>query len=146
MRRLLRDNGLSITLVSVFLLIWLAGQTTTGLRTYNAERRQDGETEVSFGRYLTTAHFGEATFENWESEFLQIGMYVVLTVKLVQRGSSESRPLDDSIPQDEDPDDHRDDPDPPWPVRRGGPWLAIYKNSLSMTFRLCSLPRSCCTR
>jgi hypothetical protein len=134
MRRFLRNNSLSIALVGAFLLIWLAGQTSAGLRTYNAERRQDGDTEVSFGRYLTTAHFGEATFENWESEFLQMGMYVVLTVKLRQRGSSESKPLDELTPQDEDPRGHRDDPAAPWPVRRGGAWLAIYKNSLSLTF------------
>jgi hypothetical protein len=133
-RRFLRNNGLSVALVGAFLLIWLVGQTTTGLRTYNAERRQDGDTEVSFASYLTTAHFGEATFENWESEFLQMGMYVVLTVKLRQLGSSESKPLDKSTPQDEDPNDHRDDPAAPWPVRRGGAWLAIYKNSLSLTF------------
>jgi hypothetical protein len=134
MRRFLRNNSLSIALVSSFLLIWLVGQTSAGLRTYNAERRQDGQSEVSFGRYLTTSHFGEATFENWESEFLQMGMYVVLTVKLRQLGSSESKPFDESTPQDEDPLDHRDDAEAPWPVRRGGAWLAIYKNSLSLTF------------
>ena len=82
--------------------------------------------------YLRTAHFGEATFENWESEFLQMGMYVVLTTKLRQKGSSESKPLEGSTPQDEDPSDHRDDADAPWPVRRGGAVLALYRNSLSI--------------
>jgi hypothetical protein len=133
-RRFFRNNSLSVEVVAAFLLIWLVGQTTAGLRTYNAERRQDGEPEVTFGTYLTTAHFGEATFENWESEFLQMGMYVVLTVKLRQRGSSESKPLDKPSSQDEDPLDHRDDPAAPWPVRRGGAWLALYRNSLSLTF------------
>jgi len=133
-RRFFRNNSLSITVLTVFLLIWLVGQTTVGLRTYNAERRQDGESEVSFAKYLTTAHFGEATFENWESEFLQMGMYVVLTVKLRQRGSAESKPIDGSTPQDEDPREHRDDPGVPWPVRRGGIWLSVYKNSLSLAF------------
>lgn len=133
-RRILCDNGLSIAVVGMFLLIWMAGQTSAGLRTYNAEQRSDGRSEVSFTRYLTTAHFGEATFENWESEFLQMGMYVVLTVRLRQRGSSESKPLEGSTPQDEDPRLHRDDPDAPWPVRRGGVWLAVYQRSLSLTF------------
>jgi hypothetical protein len=68
MRRFLKRNGLSVAVVSIFLLIWLVGQTTAGLRTYNADRRQSGEQQVSFAKYLTTAHFGEATFENWESE------------------------------------------------------------------------------
>ncbi len=128
----LRRNALGITVISCFLVIWLFGQTISGYRTYNQELRRDHETAVSFPRYLTTAHFGEATFENWESEFLQMGMYVVLTVKLRQRGSAESKPFDEDVEQDEDPKKHRTDPDAPWPVRRGGAWLALYRNSLSL--------------
>jgi hypothetical protein len=128
----LRHNGLSVTVITTFLVIWFGGQTLAGLKSYNAERRLDGASELTFGEYLTSAHFGEATFENWESEFLQMGMYVVLTVKLVQRGSAESRPVDEPIPQDEDPAGHRDDPHAPWPVRRGGAWLEVYKRSLSL--------------
>ena len=119
MKRLLRENGLSVTVVATFLVIWFGGQTVAGLHSYNVERRLDGEQQLSFGEYLSSAHFGEATFENWESEFLQMGMYVLLTVKLVQRGSAESRPVDEPVPQDEDPAAHRQDPGAPWPVRRG---------------------------
>ena len=131
-----KRNSLGIAVVTIFLLLWLVGQTPAGLRTYNAERRANHLSVVSFWRYLTTAHFGEATFENWESEFLQMGMYVVLTVKLRQRGSAESKPLDESTPQDEDPQAHAGDNEAPWPVRRGGTWLTIYKNSLSLSFLL----------
>lgn len=133
MRRLLRDNSLSIVVVCLFLLIWLGGQSVAGMRSYNEEQREHGEATVSYGTYLTTAHFGEATFENWESEFLQMGAYVLLTVWLRQRGSAESRDPD----ADDGPDraeDHRDDPDAPWPVRRGGLALAVYRHSLSMGF------------
>ena len=133
MRRFLRNDGLSLVVVGTFLAIWLIGQTWAGMRTYNGERRDNGNSEVSFAHYLTSAHFGEATFENWESEFLQMAMYVVLTVKLRQRGSAESKPIDDASPQDEDPKLHRHDPGAPWPVRRGGAWLALYRNSLSLT-------------
>lgn len=132
MRRFFKNNGLSVVVGAAFLIIWLAGQTTAGLRSYNAERRQDDQSQISFAKYLTTAHFGEATFENWESEFLQIGMYVILTVKLRQRGSAESKPFDQTSAQDEDPDEHRNDIDAPWPVRRGGFVLSVYKNSLSL--------------
>ena len=128
----LRENGLSVVVLATFLVIWFGGQTLAGLKSYNAERRLDGASELTFGEYLTSAHFGEATFENWESEFLQMGMYVVLTVKLVQRGSAESRPVGEAIPQDADPTGHRDDPNAPWPVRRGGAWLWVYKRSLSL--------------
>lgn len=132
MRRVLRENGLSVVVIVAFLAIWAGGQTVAGMRTYNSERRLEGESAVSFGRYLTSAHFGEATFENWESEFLQMGMYVALTVKLRQRGSAESKPLAGPFPQDEDPAAHRDDPHAPWPVRRGGGWLVVYRHSLSL--------------
>jgi hypothetical protein len=72
-------------------------------------------------------------FENWESEFLQMGAFIVLTVLLVQRGSAESK-QEDADPRDEDPAQHRDDPDAPWPVRRGGLWLRLYENSLFVAF------------
>lgn len=58
-------------------------------------------------------------FENWESEFLQMGSYVVLTILLFQRGSAESKPVGKAAPQDEDPRRHAKDPRAPWPVRRG---------------------------
>jgi Domain of unknown function (DUF6766) len=79
MRRFLREHSLSIVSLTAFLVIWLAGQTWAGHRSYNEEQRSHGEPTVSFGEYLTSAHFGEATFENWESEFLQMGVYVLLT-------------------------------------------------------------------
>jgi hypothetical protein len=72
----------------------------------------------------------EATFENWESEFLQMGSYVVLTALLVQRGSAESRPLDG----EEDDRDPHPKADSPWPVQRGGLVLKVYENSLLILF------------
>ncbi len=69
--------------------------------------------------YLGTGAFLEATFENWESEFLQMGMYVILTVFLFQKGSSESKPMGRDAPQDEDPREPTSRPPRPWPVRRG---------------------------
>ena len=118
MKRFVRNNGLGLVLVATFLVIWLVGQTCAGLRVYNQQRLDAGLPPIGWPRYLTTSHFGEATFENWESEFLQMAMYVVLTVKLIQRGSAESRTLDGTMDVDEDPDRHRNDPDAPWPVRR----------------------------
>jgi hypothetical protein len=133
-KRFVRNNGLGLVLVATFLVIWLAGQTSAGLRVYNQQRLDAGLPPIGWPRYLTTSHFGEATFENWESEFLQMAMYVVLTVKLMQWGSAESRTLDGKMDVDEDPHHHRNDPDAPWPVRRGGWALAIYRRSLSLAF------------
>jgi hypothetical protein len=131
-RRFVREHSLSIVTLTAFVVIWLGGQAWAGHRTYNEEQRSHGEPTVGFGEYLTSAHFGEATFENWESEFLQMGVYVVLTAWLVQKGSAESRPPEGDPTLDEDPRDHRGDPDAPWPVRRGGWVLRVYEHSLGI--------------
>ena len=75
-------------------------------------------------------------FENWESEFLQMAFYVVLTVFLYQKGSAESKKHDGGDAVEEDPLAHRDDPGVPAPVRAGGWRLTLYKNSLSLAFVL----------
>jgi hypothetical protein len=71
-------------------------------------------------------------FENWESEFLQMATYVVLTVFLFQKGSAESKKPDESNPEDESPSTHRDNPNAPGPVHRGGLLLKLYSHSLSI--------------
>jgi hypothetical protein len=114
MRRFIRDHSLSIVALGAFLVIWLGGQAWSGHRAFNEEQRAHGEATVSFGEYLTRADFGEATFENWESEFLQMGVYVLLTAWLVQKGSAESKPADGDPRLDADPREHRDDPEAPW--------------------------------
>jgi hypothetical protein len=106
-------------------------QSVTGWRVSNADAAQHGQPTHSYGRYLRSGHFAEATFENWESEFLQMGAYVALTALLLQRGSPESkRPHGD--PSDADPRAAADDPTAPWPVRRGGLALRLYEHSLSL--------------
>ncbi|WP_308470653.1 DUF6766 family protein [Arthrobacter sp. 4R501] len=73
----------------------------------------------------------EATFENWESEFLQMAMYVILTVFLFQKGSSESKPVGKAAPQDQDPRDATISKAAPWPVKRGLV-LKLHEHSLSL--------------
>jgi hypothetical protein len=68
--------------------------------------------------------------ENWESEFLQMAVYVLLTVFLYQKGSSESKDPDEKAEVDREPDPRR--PGAPWPVRRGGMILSLYRNSLGI--------------
>jgi hypothetical protein len=130
-----RNNNLSIVLVALFLLC-LVGHALCGWRAYNEEQEEHGQSAVPFAEFLRSAEFGETVFENWESEFLQMGFYVILTVFLYQRGSSESKKHDGSDEVEEDPRAHRNDPDAPGPVRTGGWRLALYKNSLSLAFLL----------
>ena len=92
MRRMLRQNGLSITMFGLFLTFLLI-QSIAGWRTDNQEAEEHRQPAMSYGSYLTSGAFVEATFENWESEFLQMAGYVVFTVFLRQRGSPESKPV-----------------------------------------------------
>jgi len=133
-RRFLRENSLTLVTFGLFFVTFIVGQALAGQHAYNADQQDHHEATVSVVSYLRTGHFGEATFENWESEFLQMGAYVLLTVWLRQKGSAESKPVDGEEDVDEDPGKHGDDPDAPWPVRRGGLALTLYKNSLAIAF------------
>jgi hypothetical protein len=128
-----KNNSLSIVLFAAF-FVCLFGQTVTGFEVYNEDRQEHSQSVVSMASYLTSGHFGEAVFENWESEFLQMAAYIVLTVFLFQKGSAESKDPDKSEEVDEKPENKSKDSSAPWPVRRGGFVLALYKNSLLIAF------------
>lgn len=132
MKKLLHENGLSIVMFGLFLL-FLMGQSLAGFRVYNQEQEEHGQSAVSYGQYLTTGHFAEAVFENWESEFLQIGSYIFLTAFLYQKGSAESKPLQGLQPVDKI-SRKSSAKNAPWPVRRGGWVLKMYSHSLSLAF------------
>jgi hypothetical protein len=135
MHRFLRDNGLSLVVATLFaLMMW--GQTETGWHVYNEERAEHAQPAVSLPAYLTTGHFLEATAENWESEFLQMAAYVVLTAVLFQRGSAESKSPDGKEEVDRKPVPAPRRRNAPWPVRRGGWVLKLYEHSLSLAFLL----------
>lgn len=125
-----RRNSLSIVLVTS-MIICLIAQLLTGWRTENRELAEEGDKVLTIAQYLQSGHFIQATFENWESEFLQMALYVLLTVSLRQKGSSESKGLEGDEEVDREPKIH---PDAPWPVKKGGIWLQIYKHSLSLAF------------
>ena len=128
----LRQSKLALVCLGIFVVL-LAAQSLTGWREHNNDSRSHHRSAISYQQYLTTGHFYETTFENWESEFLQMAAYIALTVFLIQKGSAESKDPEGD-PVDDDPADHRSDPDAPWPVRRGGVWLTLYKNSLLIAF------------
>jgi len=125
-------NGLSIVLLAL-MAICLFGQMITGWKVFCEDQAEKGWPAPGFGTYLYSGHFIQATFENWESEFLQMMLYVVLTVFLRQKGSGESKSLDKAEDVDREPGLH---PHAPWPVKKGGFWLWLYKRSLSLAFAL----------
>jgi hypothetical protein len=131
--RSLKDRALTMVLLSLF-LIFLGGQILTGWHEYNEEALDHGEPSTTLSGYFGTGHFWEATCENWESEFLQMAAFVMLTVVLTQKGSSESRRPGVVEAVDLDPRRFAHLPDAPWPVRRGGWILALYERSLGLVF------------
>ena len=131
----IRDRGLTLSLLSMFALS-LAGQVAAGLFEYNANQQEHGLPLVPLSAYLLTGHPWAALFENWESEFLQMAVFVLMTTFLIQKGSPESRRPGVKELFDSDPRDFADDPEAPWPVRRGGWVLRLYEHSLGLAFVL----------
>jgi len=132
MRKFFRENGLSVVFLLLFVFA-LAGQILTGHAEYNKEQTEDGAPTITLGSYLSSGHFIQATFENWESEFLQMALFVVLTISLRQRGSSESK---DFEPEEADREPSAKRKGAPWPVRKGGIILKLYKHSLTIALFL----------
>jgi len=130
MPRWLKNNGLLLVNAGLF-VVFLGGMVVSGASAYNDDQLTHGQQPVSIFGYLQTGQFVEAVFENWESEFLQMAMYVVLTIFLFQKGSSESKPIGKKAAQDEDPRKAEISPNTPWPVRKGGWILVVYEHSLS---------------
>jgi len=123
-------NGLTIVFLALF-VVTLAAQALTGWKQHNQDLKEEHSQEIDLGTYLKSGHFISATFENFESEFLQMSLYVLLTVSLRQIGSAESKKLDEPEEVDRKPEPSAD---VPWAVRKGGWILKLYSNSLSICF------------
>jgi hypothetical protein len=131
MRRALRDNALSIVFLGLFAAA-LAGQALAGWREFNEIASAHSEEAISFGRYLTSSSFGQAVLENWQSEYLQFTLYILLTVWFVQRGSPESKPPEEEGGQSDAEQlvgEHAPSDAPRW-ARAGGARTRLYSNSL----------------
>ena len=134
MKRIWRNNSLSIVMLGMFFSTFLFGQAYSGNLASNEERTEHGQAPLSFTQYLGSAHFFEATMENFESEFLQMGVFILFTAFLYQKGSAESKDPEKREEVDRDPRHVRHKRHAPWPVRRGGWILRLYEHSLSLAF------------
>ena len=125
MNRWAKLNALALVMFGAF-LVFLVLQSVFGWESNNQDLMDHGAPAQSYLSYLASGEFVEAVFENWESEFLQMGSYVLLTAYLLQKGSPESKPLDGH--------DEREPvrADSPGPVHHGGLVLKVYENSLSL--------------
>ena len=126
------NNSLSLVAL-LFMVFTLFGQYYTGWKQNNEELKEHNNPPLKFSDYSHSGHFIQATFENWESEFLQMALFVLLTVKLRQKGSAESKELDGKEEVDREPKARAN---APWPVKKGGIWLKVYSHSLSLALGL----------
>jgi hypothetical protein len=141
--RVLRSNGLSVFFLVIFLAA-LAGQALAGHAEYNDEERvhaqQQGEPprEISLGRYVTSSSFAQAVTENWQSEYLQFVLFILATVWLVQKGSTESKPEGEEGTESDERQklgDHLLADSPKW-AKLGGWRAAVFSNSLVIVMGL----------
>jgi hypothetical protein len=133
MRRFFRNNGLSIAFFILFLLS-LVGQAVTGQKEHNKDMMEMGGATIDIAEYLMSGHFLQATFENWESEFLQMALFLIFSMFLYQKGSSESKDPDKEEDVDKEPNPRKKGA--PGPVKAGGFVLKMYKHSLCYTLSL----------
>lgn len=133
--RALRDNGLTLALLAAFLLC-LIGMTLSGWLDHNQQLAEHSHAPLGLVAYFFSSDFQSALFENWESEFLQMSAYVMLTAILFQRGSAESKDPDAENPEDADPSKKRRNSKAPWPVKIGGLIGWLYSYSLGFALAL----------
>jgi hypothetical protein len=129
--RALRDNGLSLFFLAIFLLA-LVGQSIAGHADYNNDQIAHSQETISYWRYIVSSSFGQAVMENWQSEYLQFFLFILATVWLVQQGSPESKRLDEGgteSERDQKIGEHATESSPRW-ARARGVRLWLYSNSL----------------
>jgi hypothetical protein len=137
MRTFVRENSLSLCFALLFLAA-LVAQAFAGVADYNSEQVADGFARVSLGEYVTSPDFAVDVTENWQSEYLQFLLYVLLTVWLLQRGSPESKELDKLGQESHEQQRmgrHADSGSPRW-AAVGGLRTQLYSRSLGIVMGL----------
>jgi hypothetical protein len=130
-RAFVKHNGLSLVFLALFLAA-VVFQAIAGHADFNEEQDRHGDPRISLFRYVTSSEFGVAVMENWQSEYLQFTLFIVLTVWLLQRGSPESKELGKSgreSDKDQMVGEHADERSPRW-ARVRGIRRTLYENSL----------------
>nr|WP_221382402.1 DUF6766 family protein [Actinoplanes polyasparticus] len=137
MKKFLRHNAIGLVFGGLFLVV-LVGQAFAGLAFFNEGQRAVGLPDVSFWRYVTSASFGVDVAENWQSEYLQFFLFILLTVWLLQKGSPESKSLDKpgrETDEEQKIGPYADENSPKW-ARTGGWRTRIFSNSLGLVMGL----------
>ena len=134
MRTFLRENGLSLFFAGTFMTT-LVAQSFAGQHAANAESGEHGGAGISWWEYVTSADYWGAVMENWQSEFLQFAVFIGATIWLVQKGSNESKRLDDVGTESDERQEvgrHAKARSPAW-AKVDGMRRRLYENSLLIT-------------
>ena len=137
MRRFVKENSLSIVFLSLFLGA-LVLQAIAGHADFNEDQIRHDNPTMSLGRYVVSSEFGTAVLENWQSEYLQFTLFILLTVWLLQRGSPESKELHKAgreSDQDQRVGRHAKQNSPRW-ARVNDFRRRLYENSLLIVMAL----------
>jgi hypothetical protein len=133
MPRWVREQSLSLFFLAIFALS-LVGQSFAGLHDFNAEQTAHGGETYSYWRFVVSSEFGGDVMENWQSVFLQFSLIILATVWFVQRGSTESKKVEEAgmrSDKDERVGEHAPPKAPRWAKARG--WRRrLYENSLGL--------------
>jgi hypothetical protein len=130
-RTFLKHNGLSVFFLALFLAA-LVLQAVAGHADFNEDQDRHGDPHMSLGRYVLSSEFGTAVLENWQSEYLQFTLFILMTVWLLQRGSPESKELHRAgreSDEDQQVGQHAKRNSPRW-AKVEGLRRTLYENSL----------------
>jgi hypothetical protein len=137
MKRILHDNSLSLFFLLIFLAA-LVAQALVGHVDFNNQQIAHQDPPLTLGRYITSSAFLVDVMENWQSEYLQFTLFIAATVWLVQRGSTESKPVDQAgmeSGEEQKVGEHAGPDSPAW-AKAGGWRLLVYSNSLLILMAL----------
>jgi hypothetical protein len=136
-RKYIRENSLGLVFGLLFLLV-LVAQSVAGLADFNQRQLTSGLEPISYLRYITSASFGVDVAENWQSEYLQFFLYIFFTVWLLQKGSPESKSLDQAgleSDKEQKVGEFAEDDSPGW-AKVSGFRRTLYSNSLGLVMGL----------
>jgi hypothetical protein len=131
MRGFVRDNSLTLAFLALFVAA-IVGQAFVGHADFNHDQAAHKDATITLWRYVTSSAFAVDVMENWQSEYLQFTLFILGTVWLVQRGSTESKPPGQQGAESDEEQklgEHATEDSPKW-VRVGGWRTAVYSNSL----------------
>lgn len=135
MKKFFKNNGLTLVLLLMF-IISVLGQFFQGFSAYNDERIMDGLQVLTKSEYFHSGHFISSIAENMESEFLQMALFVFLTMCLIQKGSAESNKPEEEKTEKDHEDERIEEAYSKKQTAKHPFWWKLYENSLTISLTL----------